>query len=172
MLDPELRNSTVTSLLAYSGLLHYAHLHHASLSAVVPRSPMRALGTFLSHLVRTILHPQFILFLPALVVHTPAYIFANLAARFLATPALPETVALSKVVGGGLGVGVGYAGATAALVRAFPVNRYIDSAWAQGSWGRVRSSFGTAVLVYVVCKVLAIWHRALIRGEIHTIRVD
>jgi glycerol-3-phosphate O-acyltransferase / dihydroxyacetone phosphate acyltransferase len=77
------------------------------------------MGTSLSHLLRTVLHPQSILFLPALVVHTPAYLFANLAARFLATPELPETIALSKVVGGGLGTGVGYACATAALVRTF-----------------------------------------------------
>jgi glycerol-3-phosphate O-acyltransferase/dihydroxyacetone phosphate acyltransferase len=117
-IDSELHKRTVTSLLAYSGLLHYTNLHQESLSAVIPRSRVHAIGTFLSHLFKTILHPQFILFLPALVVHIPAYVSANLAARFLATPELPETVALSKVIGGGLGIGVGYACATAALVRA------------------------------------------------------
>ena len=116
-IDSELHKRTVTSLLAYSGLLHYTNLHHESLSAVIPRSRVHAIGTFFSHLFGTILHPQFILFLPALVAHIPAYLFANLAARFLATPELPETIALSKVVGGGLGTGVGYACATAALVR-------------------------------------------------------
>jgi hypothetical protein len=116
-IDSELHKRTVSSLLAYSGLLHYTNLHHESLSSVIPRSRVHAVGALFSHLFRTILHPQFILFLPALVVHIPAYIFANLAARFLATPELPETVALSKVVGGGLGTGVGYACATATLVR-------------------------------------------------------
>jgi glycerol-3-phosphate O-acyltransferase/dihydroxyacetone phosphate acyltransferase len=116
-IDSELYKRTVTLLLAYSGLLHYTNLHHESLSAVIPRSRAHALGTFFSHLFRTILHPQFILFLPALVVHIPAYVSANLAARFLATPELPETIALSKVIGGGLAIGVGYACAIAALVR-------------------------------------------------------
>jgi glycerol-3-phosphate O-acyltransferase/dihydroxyacetone phosphate acyltransferase len=78
------------------------------------------MGTFLSHLFTTILHPKFILFLPALVVHIPAYILSNIAARLLATPELPETIAFLKVVGGGLGTGVGYACATAALVRTLP----------------------------------------------------
>jgi glycerol-3-phosphate O-acyltransferase / dihydroxyacetone phosphate acyltransferase len=115
--DSELHKRTVTSLLAYSGLLHYTNLHHESLPAIIPRSRVHAIGAFFSHLFRTILHPKFILFLPALVVHIPAYISSNLAARLLATPELPETIALSKVVGGGLGIGVGYACATAALVR-------------------------------------------------------
>jgi glycerol-3-phosphate O-acyltransferase/dihydroxyacetone phosphate acyltransferase len=182
--DSELHNCTISSLLAYSGLLHYTNLRHETLSAVIPRSRMHAIGTFFSHLFRTVLHPQFILFLPALVVHTPAYISANIAARLLATPELPETIALSKVAGGGLGIGVGYACAIAALVRTFrwlgttshlrpvwpsvserTVNQCIDYAWARAPWGRVRGCIGTAVLAYIVGKVLATWHRALIRGE-------
>ena len=115
--DADLHKRTVTSLLAYSGLLHYTDLHHESLSAVIPRSRVHAIGTLFTHLFKTVLHPQFILFFPALVVHIPAYICANLAARSFATPELPETIALSKVVGGGLGTGVGYACAIAALVR-------------------------------------------------------
>lgn len=183
--DSELHNRTITSLLAYSGLLHYTDLRHETLSAVIPRSRMHAIYAFFSHLFRTILHPQFILFFPALIVHVPAYISANLAARFLATPALPETIALTKVIGGGLGAGVGYTGATAALIRAFlwlgtilylgpgwpsvseqTINLCIDSARTGAPWGRVRGSIGTAVLAYVTGKVLATWHRALIRGEI------
>jgi glycerol-3-phosphate O-acyltransferase / dihydroxyacetone phosphate acyltransferase len=117
--DSELHNRTISSLLAYSGLLHYTNLHHESLSAVICRSRRHATGILFSHLLKTVLHPQFILFLPALIVHIPAYISANLAARFLATPELPETIALSKVVGGGLGAGIGYACAAAALVRTF-----------------------------------------------------
>ena len=78
---------------------------------------MHAIGTLFSHLFGTILHPKFILFLPTLVVHIPAYILSNLAARLLATPDLPETIALLKVVGGGFGIGVGYTCATVALVR-------------------------------------------------------
>lgn len=158
-IDTELHKRTVASLLAYSGLLHYTNLHHEILPATIPRSHVHAIGTLFSHLFRTILHPKFILFLPALVVHIPAYIFSNLAARFLATPELPETIALSKVVGGGLGIGVGYACATAALVRT------LDSNWAWSSRGRVHGSFSTTVLAYVVCKILARWHSALIRGE-------
>jgi glycerol-3-phosphate O-acyltransferase / dihydroxyacetone phosphate acyltransferase len=117
VIDSELHKRTVTSLLAYSGLLHYANLHHESLPATIPRTRVHAIGTFFSHLFKTIFHPKFILFLPALVVHIPAYVSSNLAARFFATPELPETVALSKVVGGGLGIVVGYACATALLVR-------------------------------------------------------
>ncbi|KAI0277080.1 hypothetical protein BGY98DRAFT_657926 [Russula aff. rugulosa BPL654] len=125
-IDLELHRRAVTSLLAYSGLLHYTNIHHESLPATIPRSRVHAISTFLSYLFKTILHPKFILFLPALVVHIPAYISSNLAARFLATPELPETIALSKVLSGGLGIGVGYACATAALVRTLsrlgPVN--------------------------------------------------
>jgi glycerol-3-phosphate O-acyltransferase/dihydroxyacetone phosphate acyltransferase len=117
--DSELRNRTLSSLLAYSGLLHYTNLGHESLSPVICRSRKHAIGILFSHLSKTVLHPQFILFLPALAVYIPAYISANLASHFLATPDLPETIALSKVVGGGLGIGVGYACATAVLVRTF-----------------------------------------------------
>jgi glycerol-3-phosphate O-acyltransferase/dihydroxyacetone phosphate acyltransferase len=117
--DSELHNRTISSLLAYSGLLHYTNLHHESLSPVICRSRKHAIGVLFSQLFKTVLHPQFILFLPALVVHIPAYISANLATHFLATPELPETIALSKVVGGGLGLGVGYACASAVLVRTF-----------------------------------------------------
>ena len=141
------------------------------------------MSTFFSHLFRTLLHPQFILFLPALVVHIPAYISASLAARFLVTPELPEAIALAKVIGGTLGAGVGYACATATLVRVFlllgtisciravcnqTVNCCIDSSWARAlaPWGRIRGSFGTAVLAYITGKVLATWHRSLIRGEV------
>lgn len=116
-IDLELHRRAVTSLLAYSGLLHYTNVHHESLPATIPRSRVHAISTFLSYLFKTIFHPKFILFFPALVVHIPAYISSNLAARLLATPELPETIALSKVVSGGLGIGVGYACATAALVR-------------------------------------------------------
>jgi len=118
-IDSELHNRTISSLLAYSGLLHYTNLHHESISPVICRSRKHAIGILFSHLFKTVLHPQFILFLPALVVHIPAYISANLAAHFLATPELPETIALSKVVGGGLGIGVGYACAAAVLIRTF-----------------------------------------------------
>jgi hypothetical protein len=45
------------------------------------------------------------------------------------------------------------------------VNRCIDSAWTGSSRGRVHGSIGTAVLAYIVGKILASWHRALIRGE-------
>lgn len=187
-IDSELHNHTIASLLAYSGLLYYTNLHHESLSAVIPRShlqsPTSAIGGFFSHLFRAVLHPQLILFLPALIVHVPAYISATLAARFLATPALPETVALFKVIIGGLGVGLGYAGATVALARTLVwlgntqssrmgwpfVNEQIvkwclDSAGARGPWGRIRAFFGTAVLAYVASNFFAAWHRALIRGE-------
>jgi glycerol-3-phosphate O-acyltransferase / dihydroxyacetone phosphate acyltransferase len=183
-----MHNRTVSSLLAYSGLLYYTNLHHESLSAVVPRfrlqSPMNAMGAFFSHLLGAALHPKFILFLPALIVHIPAYISATLAARFLATPALPETVALFKVIVGGLGVGLGYAGAMAALARTLfwlgntqssmlggPIvseqiaKWCLDSAGARGPWGRIRAFFGTAVLAYIASNVFATWHRALIRGE-------
>jgi len=162
MTDSELHKRSVTSLLAYSGLLHYTNLHHESLPAIIPRSRVHAIGTFFSHLFRTILHPKFILFLPALVVHIPAYISSNLAARLLATRELPETIALSKVVGGGLGIGVGYACATAALVRTLS-RLGLDSNWAWPSRGRVHGSIRTAVLAYVMCKILSRWHSALIR---------
>ena len=117
--NSELQSRTISSLLAYSGLLHYTNVRHETLSALIPRSRMHATNTFVSHLFRTLLHPQFILFLPALAVHIPAYISASLAARFLVTPELPETIALAKVIGGSLGAGVGYACATATLARIF-----------------------------------------------------
>jgi len=116
-IDSELHKRTITPLVAYSGLLHYSNIHHESLPAIIPRSRVHAIGTFFSHLFRTILHPKFILFLPALVVHIPAYISSNLAARFLPIPELPEEIAFWKVIGGGLGIGIGYACATAALER-------------------------------------------------------
>ena len=184
----DLQNRTVSSLLAYSGLLYYTNLHHESLSAVTPRSHLpstiSAMGAFFSHLSRAVLYPKFILFLPALIVHLPAYIFAALAGRFIATPELPETVAISKVIVGGFGVGLGYAGATAALARTLfrlgdtppsgvgwpfvnePIARwYLDSTGARGPWGRIRAFFGMAVLAYVTSNIFATWHHAFIQGE-------
>jgi hypothetical protein len=46
------------------------------------------------------------------------------------------------------------------------VNQCLDSDWAWLSRGRVHGSIGKVVLAYVVCKILARWHGALIRGEI------
>jgi hypothetical protein len=187
--DSDLQNRTVSSLLAYSGLLYYTNLHHESLSAVIPRSHLpstiSAMGAFFSHLSRAVLYPKFILFLPALIVHILAYVFAALAARFIAAPELPETVAVFKVLVGGFGAALGYAGATAALARTlfrlgddtppsgtgWPfVNEqvarwYLDPTGARGPWGRIRAFFGIAALAYVTSNVFATWHHAFIQGE-------
>ncbi|KAH9975442.1 hypothetical protein BGW80DRAFT_99181 [Lactifluus volemus] len=66
--DSDLQNRTISSLLAYSGLLYYTKLRHESLSAVIPRthlpSTMSAMGAFFSQLLRAVLYPKFIFFLP------------------------------------------------------------------------------------------------------------
>ncbi|KAI0266355.1 hypothetical protein BC834DRAFT_874162 [Gloeopeniophorella convolvens] len=189
--DSELQSRTVKTLLAYSGLLHYSGLDHESLSAVAETSSQtvrRALSSFFGQLFKTTLHPQLILFLPAFVVHTPAYASASLAARFLATPALPETVAVFKVIMGGLGLSFAYGGVVVALTRALlwlsNATQLPDPGWnflqqqvailqkvglelsgATGPWGRARGVVATAALAYAAIKALSLWHHSLIRAN-------
>lgn len=192
MVDSELRSRTVKTLLAYSGLLHYSGLDHESLSAVAdthhPPTAGRALGSFFGRLSKAILHPKFILFLPAFVIHTPAYVSAYLAGRFLATPALPETVAILKVIVGGLGLGFAYGGVAVALTHMLlslgSTTRLPNIGWhflqqqiaalqkvglgltgVMGPWGRVRSVFATTALAYATIRLLSLWHRSLVRGR-------
>ncbi|EKM48244.1 uncharacterized protein PHACADRAFT_51675, partial [Phanerochaete carnosa HHB-10118-sp] len=105
----------VTKLVKYSGILYHAGISHGSLVALYSSSekPSRAvsIGVFLREAITTVLHPRFLCFFPIGLLHIPAYIVGSCAARFLADPQEPETLAERKAVCGGVTFG-----ATAALL--------------------------------------------------------
>ncbi|TFK50350.1 hypothetical protein OE88DRAFT_1808699 [Heliocybe sulcata] len=188
------------AVLKYYSLLRYIGLSHSTLSSLLPsaylspeRAPLlpsastlsvtRALRIFVSQILITVLHPRFMLFVPPLMVHIPAYVLGNLAARLLATKGEEEGIAQYKVIVGGLGRGIGLGAAGAGVARFLKrlactgtvssspsrldlVRR--ASKWmlcGSGWMGRAKEVVGVAGVVYLVGWALVRWHNALVDGN-------
>ena len=121
-------------LVKYLAYLHYTGINHSSLAALYPTptvhypsiskpaavslpSAKTAFIVFLAQLFTTLFHPRAIFFLPPFLVHIPAYVFARLSVRLLATPGEEEGEAQFKVIFGGLGKGLGCIGASLGLFK-------------------------------------------------------
>ncbi|KAJ7127013.1 hypothetical protein C8R44DRAFT_780182 [Mycena epipterygia] len=109
--DAEL-TSVKRALTKYFSLLHYTNITNAHLAFLVPDSttfPSRIfiLRRFIFTLLRTLLNPSFLLFIPPFIAHIPAYLFAGLGSKYLAPPGEEESQAQFKVILGGLGAGLG-----------------------------------------------------------------
>ncbi|KAI0371934.1 glycerol-3-phosphate-1-acyltransferase [Pilatotrama ljubarskyi] len=175
------------SLLRYHSLLDHANISHGSLWGVLPDpstrpTRSRALGIFFRQLLITVLHPRFVLFLPTLPLHVPAYVTGLIGDRLLGNPEEEETHAQFKAVLGGVAAAAAYAGVTRLIVKqlirgtpgvlarvkspAFlaPVLRTI---WTGGQWffkgdngllGKARAALGVFGIFYATSFVLSHWH--------------
>ncbi|KAI0777670.1 glycerol-3-phosphate-1-acyltransferase [Trametes elegans] len=188
--DPHAASSVVKArqaLLKYHSLLYYTNISHASMWGILSDpstrpSPTHALGIFVRQLLTTVLHPRFLLFLPTLPVHIPAYATGFLADRALGNPEEEETHAQYKAIVGGAAAAAAYAGVTRVIVKwiaagnlvplsalkapAFAVPA-LKAVWGAGRWfftgdhslsGRARAALGVFGIFYTTSFVLSHWH--------------
>ena len=149
-----------------------------------PSAP-RVLIIVLRQLLISVLHPRFALFLPALVLHAPAYTMGLLGGRLLGKAEEEETWAQFKAVFGVLAAVGAYAAVTRAIVRGLVVDSVgslarfrewvprhllpsLKSLWLVGRWffvgndegleGKARAAVGVLGVFYVTSFVLSRWH--------------
>lgn len=140
------------ALTKYFSLLHYTNISHAHLAYLVPDPttlPTRLfISRFMFTVLRTLLNPSFLLFIPPFIAHIPAYLFAGLGSKYLAPPGEEESQAQFKVILGGLGAGLG-AGVSSywitRLANAFGVRLFSDTGirtklllWSLTSWALIK----------------------------------
>ncbi|KAJ6505984.1 glycerol-3-phosphate-1-acyltransferase [Mycena vulgaris] len=103
--------SVKSALTKYFSLLRYTNITNAHLAFLLP--DYTALPTrffvlrFVLTLLRTLLNPSFLLFIPPFIAHIPAYLFAGLGSKYLAPAGEEESQAQFKALLGGLGTGFG-----------------------------------------------------------------
>lgn len=165
--DAELA-SVKRALTKYFSLLHYTNITNAHLAFLVPDSttlPSRSfiLRRFIFTLLRTLLNPSFLLFIPPFVAHIPAYLFAGLGSKYLAPPGEEESQAQFKVILGGLGAGLG-AGMSGywatRLAKAFNTQLFHD--------GGLRSKL---LMWSLTTWILIKWHGLLVHSKFALLRV-
>ena len=176
------------ALLKYRALLTYADISHSALSATLPDIDVRpsrlgALRTVIRETAYTVLHPRFLLFLPMLPLHAPAYLTGFLSDKLLSTDGEEETRAQFKAVFGGLAATAVYAGLTRAIVKALvagslgPLSRrrlprlltpVLRLAWQAGWWffdaaggprlGKAKAAAGVFGVFYLTSFFVSRWH--------------
>ncbi|KAJ7104178.1 glycerol-3-phosphate-1-acyltransferase [Mycena belliarum] len=108
-------NAEITSvkcaLTKYFSLLQYAKITNAHLAFLLPDTAKLPSRLFVFHflfaVLRTLLNPSFLLFIPPFIAHIPAYLLAGLGSKYLAPAGEEESQAQFKVILGGLGTGIG-----------------------------------------------------------------
>ncbi|KAH9920018.1 glycerol-3-phosphate-1-acyltransferase [Epithele typhae] len=179
------------ALLKYHALLEYTNMSHASLIDLLPDISMRPVASSAMLLVvhqvlRTVLHPRFVLFLPVLPLHIPAYVTGLVASRVLSTPGEEETRAQFKAVFGGLAATAVYASLTRVIVSRVVANlsrAHIDVPEAfsplfdilvkggrwffvdQGQFPKVRSTAGFFGSFYITAYVVSHWHNYFVKSN-------
>ncbi|KAF7312287.1 Glycoside hydrolase family 5 protein [Mycena indigotica] len=153
------------SLTKYFSLLHYTNITHGQLASLAPNTFARPgrwfVLRFCSTFLRTILNPSFILFIPPLIAHTPAYLLANLTS-YLAPPGEEESRSQFKVFLGGFGTGLG-AGLSSYWTTKFLSSRFVID-------GGLRSRFA---LWSLTAWLIIQWHVVLInRGGLFLLVFD
>ncbi|KAK0495757.1 hypothetical protein EDD18DRAFT_1354256 [Armillaria luteobubalina] len=101
---PEPIRLAKTSLVKYFSLLHYTGLSHTTLESVIPSTSH--IPSLLPSLKSVLLFPMAI---PAMLLHVPACITAELTLKLFAQTDEWEGFAQYRSVGGGIGVGIGIA---------------------------------------------------------------
>ncbi|KAK0216874.1 hypothetical protein IW262DRAFT_1507360, partial [Armillaria fumosa] len=101
---PEPIRLVKASLIKYFSLLHYTGLSHTTLESVIPSTSH--VPSLLPSLKSVLLFPMAI---PAMLLHVPACITAELTLKLFAQADEWEGFAQYRSVGGGIGVGVGIA---------------------------------------------------------------
>ncbi|KAI0646294.1 glycerol-3-phosphate-1-acyltransferase [Trametes meyenii] len=175
------------ALLRYHSLLYYANISHGALWGILPDpsiSPSRshALSIFIRQLLVTALHPRFLLYLPTLLLHIPAYATGLLTDCVLGNPEEEETHAQFKAIAGGVAASAAYAGVTALIVRkltggspgivsswkapalVLPVLKslYTAAKWFfrgdSGLLGKTRTAVGVFGIFYATSFLISHWH--------------
>ncbi|KAF7327739.1 Glycoside hydrolase family 5 protein [Mycena kentingensis (nom. inval.)] len=123
------------ALTKYFALLQRTGITHAQLAILAPnlsKLPSRLfVFRFIFTFLRTILNPSFLLFVPPMIAHLPAYLCASLA-NVLAPAGEEESRSQFKVFLGGFGTGIG-AGATSYWATKLLTTRFLsESAGLEG----------------------------------------
>ncbi|KAG6884756.1 hypothetical protein C0993_008495, partial [Termitomyces sp. T159_Od127] len=168
--SPASLDAAKTALVTYYSLLYYTGISHSSLTSLLPINPR---PPFI-RLIRSAMHVplaffSFVVFLPPMLLHVPAYIIGNLAARLLANPGGIESEAQFKVIFGGFGLGIGL-GAVLGVLRKYvglqPMWKLITQNNAKegliGNFKRIMTTLGIA---YASIYLLIRWHNALVYGN-------
>ncbi|KAJ6619729.1 hypothetical protein B0H10DRAFT_1143530 [Mycena sp. CBHHK59/15] len=146
------------ALTKYFSLLHYTNISNAHLAFLLPDTntlPTRLFFLrFTLAVLRTGLNPSFLLFLPSLIAHIPAYLFAGLASRYLAPPGEEESQAQFKAILGGIGVGLGTGTTAYWLTKLAAASKSLLL-----SNGGIRSKL---FLWFFTAWILVKWHRILV----------
>lgn len=155
--DAELVNLK-QALAKYFALAHYTSITNAHLEFLVPNPhtlPSRLFFfRFAFTLLRTVLNPSFLLFIPPFIAHIPGYLFSGLGSKYLAPPGEEESKAQFKVILGGLGIGLG-TGMSAYWLTRLAVS--LNTPLANG--GGIRSQlFLWASIAWILIK----WHGLLV----------
>lgn len=168
--SPASLHAAKTALTTYYSLLHYTGISHSSLTSLLPINPCPPLV----RLLRTALHIppaflSFVLFLPPMLLHVPAYILGKLAAKLLVDEGEVEGEAQFKAILGGVGLGVGL-GAVLGVLRNYvglePVWKFVAQKSAkEGLLGNLKRIMTTLVVAYSSIHLLTRWHNALVYGS-------
>lgn len=167
------------ALLQYYSLLHYSSISHSSLVALYPDTTViptvqHASFVLFKQLIKTILHPRFLFFIPPFLAHIPVYICGALGEKFLTVRDEEETKAEFKCVLGGLGFGLTSAiigGKLASQQSWLPKPGEVAKLFQNGlsvlfgaSGERLKRIITVLTVMYGTTWLLFAWHRALVAG--------
>lgn len=177
--------SLKTILMNYASLLHHTRTTHSELSAVLKgdETPSRATAAllFAKQLCVATLHPRFLLFVPPLLVHLPAFLASRLGLRLL-YKGEEETKSQYQIFPGGFALGLVYVllgrrlskvlatshveiSGMPRLEAAVSFLRAIFANSGNTARGKAKAGLGTLAVVYAVGFALTKWHRALVTSE-------
>ncbi|KAH7915532.1 hypothetical protein BJ138DRAFT_1054610 [Hygrophoropsis aurantiaca] len=199
---PSSLSATTKSLTSYLALLHFSGISHATLNSLYPLSvfkfpktlPARttAFYVFLSQLCGTLFHPRALAFLPAFLIHIPAYACGWLGARLLSPLNEEESKAQFKAIFGGIGMAATYGMLTRSFIKTLVNLANSGTAGTSSSWvkwippdlfdvmarfghilsgsnggveGVIKSTLGSLTLMYGTTRVCWTWHNALVKGN-------
>lgn len=153
-----------SSLVKYRALLHYTRIWPSALNALLPRGSHKLRAAhLLFRLPAALLSLAF--FVPAMVLHLPAYLTGSLASHFLSAKNEEEARAQFKAIGGGVGLGASVASTLWALRRKgwlYPVLNLPDLD--EGVLTSVKRILGVLGGIYSSFYFLVKWHNLLVAG--------
>ncbi|KAL1705583.1 hypothetical protein EV121DRAFT_290251 [Schizophyllum commune] len=180
----ERKQAAITIFARYHALQIHTQISHADLQALVPPGHSLAIArpfpskflltsllTFLQASARTVLC------LPPLVVYLPAYAASYAATTILTRRDQPESRAQVSAIAGGLGLGLGFWGASLAVRRFYGPALRLGRQALQGlathaspAFSRYLSQFvgswvGKLAMGYIALKTLVAWHNLFAEGN-------
>ncbi|KAG6886879.1 hypothetical protein C0992_001809, partial [Termitomyces sp. T32_za158] len=174
--SPASLDAAKTALTKYYSLLHHTGISHSSLATLLPIDPK----PLFTRLLRTVIHIpfaffSFVIFLPPMLLHVPAYIFGKLAARLLVDEGEVEAEAQFKAIFGGVGLGVGLGTALGVLRK----HVHLESIWKfiiqnntqEGLIENLKRIVTTLGIAYSGIYLLLRWHNALVYGNYKRLKI-